>query len=143
MPNRREHDHLVANKFKVEIEGVTVGSFIQFSGAESTTEVITYQDGDDMLLRKRPGRTTYSNIVLKRGYISNDELWNWYRRVAEGQVERRSGSIISLDDRGEEILRYNFFEAWPCRWKGMEFDAGTNAALVEEIELVIEKFERG
>lgn len=143
MPNRRAHDHLVANKFKVEIEGVTVGSFIQFSGAESSTEVIVFQDGDDIITRKRPGRTTYSNIVLKRGYINSDELWNWYKSVANGTVERKSGSIISLDDRGGEILRYNFFEAWPCRWKGMEFDAGSNSALVEEIELVIERLERG
>jgi len=143
MANRREKDHLVANRFRVEIEGVNVGSFIQFSGAEATTAVIIYQDGNDLLTRKRPGRTTFSNIVLKRGYINSDALWNWYKAVMDGVVERKSGSIISLDDRGDEIIRYNFFDAWPCRWKGMEFDTSSNSALVEEIELVVEKIERG
>lgn len=36
--------------------------------AEVVTEQLTdFQDGDDMVLRKRPGRKTYSNVTLKRG----------------------------------------------------------------------------
>jgi type VI protein secretion system component Hcp len=41
----------------------------------TTYEGVTeYQNGDDPLLRKRPGRTKYSNITLKRGYVSDGEL---------------------------------------------------------------------
>ncbi len=65
MPNRREFDHLVNCKFKVEIEGVTTGAFTAVSGIEVCTDVIKFTDGNDILNRKRPGRTTYSNIVLK------------------------------------------------------------------------------
>ena len=143
MPNRRANDYLVSNKFKVEIEGVTQGSFTAFEGIDTETDVVIFNDGDDLLERKRPGRTTYANIVLKRGYINTDELWNWYKNVADGKIERKGGSIISLGDDGSEILRYNFFEAWPCRWKGMKFDANKNGALFEEIEMAVEKVERG
>ncbi len=143
MPNRRVFDHLVSNKFKIEIEGVSVGAFTVFEGIESETEVIIFDDGDDMLIRKRPGRTSYKNLVLKRGYINTDELWNWYKNVIDGKVERRSGSIISLGDDGSEILRYNFFEGWPCRWKGFVDDASKKSTLFEEIEIAVEKVERG
>ncbi len=142
MPNRRNFDHLVSNKFRIEIEGVTQGAFTAFDGLESKTDVITFSDGADMITHKRPGRTTYSNLILRRGYTSNDELWKWYKAVMDGVVERKTGSIISLDDRGGEILRYNFFDAWPCRWKGFEFDANESRALFEEIEIAVEKVER-
>ena len=143
MPNRREFDHLVSNKFRVEIEGVTAGSFTTFEGIDTETEVVIFNNGNDMQVRKRPGRTTYANLVLKRGYINTDELWSWYKAVADGKIERKAGSIISLGDDGSEIIRYNFYEGWPCRWKGMKFDANKNGTLFEEIELAIEKVERG
>lgn len=141
MPNRREHDHIGNYNFKVEIQGVTVAAFQEVGGLEVRTEVIEYQDGDDIVLRKRPGRTSYPNIVLRRGYINTDELWQWVKAVIDGKVERKSGSVILGADDGSEITRYNFFEAWPCKWKGFTLDGKGNGALVEEIEIAVEKIE--
>lgn len=145
MPNSREFDHFVSNRFKVEIEGVTVGAFAAVSGLESKTDVIEFVDGSDAMFRKRPGRTRYSNIVLKRGVtLGNSELWNWYKNLIDGKVERRSGSIIALgDDNRTEKLRYNFFEGWPCRWKSLELDGRSQETLIEEMEIAVEKIERG
>lgn len=143
MATRREFDHIGNAKFKIEIEGVTQGAFTAVDGLEARTEVVTFVDGSDMLTRKRPGRTTYTNIVLKRGFINSAELWNWYKLVIDGKVERKSGSIIVLAEDGSEIIRYNFFEAWPCRWKGFTFEAMGAGTLVEELEIVVEKIERG
>jgi phage tail-like protein len=108
-----------------------------------TVDVVTFADGSDLVVRKRPGRVRYSNLVLRRGYLGNDELWEWFKRVADGRVERRSGSIILTGGDGSEILRYNFFEGWPCRWKSFELDASVSHALVEELEIAIERIERG
>jgi phage tail-like protein len=143
MPNRRPFDHIGNFNFKVEIEGVTTGAFRNVEGLDSETEIVEYQDGDDMILRKRPGRTKYSNVTLKRGYINNTELWEWRKAVIDGKVMRKSGSIIMCDDAGEEIMRYNFFEAWPSKWKGFTLDGKGTDVNVEEIELVCEKLERG
>lgn len=143
MPNRREFDHIGNYNFKVEIEGVTVAAFQEVGGLEVTTEVVEFQDGDDITTRKRPGRTSYSNLVLKRGYIATDELWEWMSKTIDGTVERKSGSVILADDTGSEIIRYNFYEAWPCKWKGFSLNGmGTDVA-IEELELAIERFERG
>lgn len=100
-------------------------------------------DGDNQIVRKRPGRTSYTNIVLKRGFTNTDELWVWRKAVVDGRVKRKSSTIILCDDAGGEIMRYNFFEAWPCRWKSSMLSAQERETVFEEIEIVVEKIERG
>ena len=140
---RRENDHIGNFNFKVEIEGVTQGAFMEVNGLESATEVFEGNDGNNLLLRKLPGRTSYSNIVLRRGFTNSDELFNWRKTVTDGNTERKAGSIILCDEKGDEIMRYNFFEAWPCRWKLSPLSAQDRRNLVEEIEIAVEKIERG
>lgn len=143
MPNRREFDHIGNFHFKVEISDGSEVTFQEVSGLEVTTEVVEYQDGDDLILRKRPGRTSYSNIVLKRGYTASDALWNWMKSVIDGKIQRRAGSLILFGDDAEtEIARYNFYEAWPCRWKGFTLDGKGVGALIEELEIVVERVEK-
>ena len=142
--NRREFDHIGQFNFIVELEGLTVGRFKAVDGLDSETEVVEYQDGEDLRLRKRPGRTKFSNVVLKRGYADKamDELWEWRKTVMEGKVVRKSGSIILLNDHGKDIARYNFFEAWPCKWKGWDLDGKGTDVAIEELELAVEWIER-
>jgi phage tail-like protein len=144
MPNRRPGiDHIGRFNFKVEIEGITVGAFMDVVGLESTTDMIEFNDGDSLYVRKRPSITKCSNIILRRGFVDTDELWNWRKAVIDGNVERKSGSIIICGDDGSEIMRYNFFEAWPCRWKLSALRSIQSENLFEEIELAVEKIERG
>ena len=144
MPNRREFDHIGNYNFRVEIEGITVGAFRNVEGLESETEIVEFQDGEDIILRKRPGRTKYANITLKKGYIASQDLWEWRRAVIEGHVERKSGSVVLLGDDGQqELARYNFYEAWPAKWKGFTLDGKGTDVNVEEIELAVEKIEKG
>jgi len=143
MPNSRNFDHRFNGKFKIEIEGVTQGAFAACDGLEARVDVVEFADGDNLMAHKRPGRARYANIVLRRGTTNNTELWNWFKQVMDGRVERRAGSVIVCDDAGDEAFRYNFFEAWPCRWKSLELDADRPGTLVEELELAVEKIERG
>lgn len=143
MPNRRPHDHFTGALFRVEIEGVTQAAFSAVEGLEAWVDVVTYADGSDLVVRKRPGRVHYGNIVLKRGFLETDELWQWFRQVTLGRVDRRAGSIILTADDGSEVLRYNFFEGWPCRWKTFALDALASESMVEAIEIAVERIERG
>lgn len=43
--------------------------FLEGTLGESALEVIEIKDGDDMTIRKRPGLTKYSNIILRRGEL--------------------------------------------------------------------------
>ena len=143
MPTRRtEIDHIGSCKFKVEISGIDAGRFTSVDGIEATTEVISFTDGDDMLIRKRPGRTNYSNLILRKGYIGSMALWDWFNQATQGNYDRKNISIILLDEAGNDIIRYNIYGAWPCRWKSFVLDAIEPGVMVEEIEIAIEKVER-
>ena len=142
MPANRGLEHVGNYNFLVEIDGVEVASFTQVDGLESITDVIAYRDGADITLRKMPGRTHYSNIVLKRGVTSSDELWQWRKTVTDGRLERKNGSIVILNESREAVVRYNFFEGWPCRWKSSALDAASGSTLIEELEIAIEGLDR-
>ena len=135
--------------FLLEIQGIIqdtkiiVGGFKSVSGMDSETEVVEFKQGNDMVVRKKPGRTTYSNIVLERGYTATDDLWQWRKNIEDGKIDRRSGSIIVLDQAGTtEIARYNFYEAWPCKWYVPDMDSDSSSMAIEKIELAVEKVER-
>ena len=141
-PSIHKGDYLPAHNFKIEIDGVIAGGFKEILGLESEIEVIEFKDGDDAITHKRAGKAKYKNLILKRGFVSDASLLEWYKKVLAGKTERKSGSIIYLDRENNEVLRYNFFEAWPCRWKAPELNSGSDTHLVEEIEFVCEKVER-
>lgn len=123
------------------IDGRVIPGITAVSGIESSVEPVDEQTTSG--LKKRPGKTKFANITLKRSAVGADAaLLEWYRKVLNGSTERKSGSIIYLDREGKELMRYNFFEAWPCRWKAPELNANSDANLIEEIEFVVEKVER-
>lgn len=138
----RDTDHLFNGRFLVEIEGVTAAAFTACDGLEISVDVVRFADGNGGFERKRPGRARYGNIVLRRGETRTPDLWNWFKTVLDGRAERRSGSVIVLDDERSEALRYNFFEGWPCRWKGLEMATDRPGTLVEELEIAVERIER-
>ncbi len=136
--------------FLLEIQGVIndtktiVGGFKSVSGMDSETEVIEFKQGNDTVVRKKPGRTTYANIVLERGYTATDDLWTWRKNIEDGKIDRRSGSIIVLDQDGQtEVARYNFYEGWPSKWYVPDMNSDTSGMAIEKIEISIEKVERG
>ncbi|MDO8649153.1 MAG: phage tail protein [Candidatus Peregrinibacteria bacterium] len=134
------------SNFRVEIDGVIVGGFKEVSGVESEVEVIEEQDAGLATLHKRPGKVKYGNIILKRGFVNDpareDALREWYKKVLAGTTDRKSISIIYLDRAGNEVMRYNLFEAWPCRWKAPELNSKGDTTATESIDFCVEKVER-
>jgi phage tail-like protein len=129
--------------FLVEIDGITRAAFQQVSGFDSTTDVIEHREGGDNLsTRKLPGMTKYSNIVLKWGMTEDRDLYDWHRRVVEGEIERKNGSIVLLNRKREEVARWNFMRAWPTKWDGPDLNAETADAAIETLELAHEGVER-
>ena len=91
---------------------------------------------------KLPGLTKYSNIVLRRGVTDDRELYDWHRRIVQGDIERKNGSVVLLDRRGQEVARWNFFRAWPSKWDGPDLNAEGSDVAIETLELAHEGVER-
>ena len=125
--------------FLVEIDGITRAAFHEVSGLDSTIDVIEHREGgDNTTPRKLPGMTKHSNIVLKWGMTDDQELYQWHRDVVNGTVQRRNGSIVLLDRRGQEVARWNVFKAWPSKWTGPSLTAEGNDVAIEQLELTHE-----
>jgi phage tail-like protein len=128
--------------FRVEIEGIALAAFSEVGGLESETAVIEYRVGTEPnTVRKLPGLTKYANIVLRRGITRDAELWNWRKNIIDGKPDRRSGSIVLLDDEGNEVVRWNFVRGWICKWEGPALNARGNEVAIETIAVAHEGLE--
>jgi phage tail-like protein len=141
MPTSSRRDPFHGFNFRVEIDGVTVAAFTECSGLASETEVVEYREGGDFRIRKLPGLTKYTNIVLKRGLTLDRTLWEWREAIVNGRADRRNGSVILMDAERNEVARWNFHEAWPAKWVGPELDARSNDVAIETLELAHEGLE--
>src|SRR5262245_34289519 len=102
--------------FIVEITGITQAGFQECTGLDTSTDAVDYREGTDPNhVRKLTGLNKYSPIMLKRGITDSDELWKWRQSVIDGKTERKSGSIVLLDEAGVEKIRWNFDKAWPSK----------------------------
>lgn len=129
--------------FLVEIDGIARAAFHEVTGFDSTIDVIEHREGgENTTPRKLPGMTKHSNIVLKWGMTDDQDLYRWHRDTVRGNVQRRNGSIVLLDRRGQEVARWNFFNAWPAKWDGPDFNAEGNDVAIETLELAHEGVER-
>jgi phage tail-like protein len=122
--------------FTVEIDGIQTDRFFSCEGLEVETGVYEVEEGGfNVSTHKQIGRTRYPNLILKKGINSNNELINWFQSNESGKRERKTLSLILMHSSGVEIKRWNFFRAFPCRWKVQILDAQDNNFPIEIIEI--------
>lgn len=140
MPTGQRTDPYRSFNFRVEIDGLSVGSFRECTGLSGDSNVVEYRDGTDLprTTRKLIGMQSYPNITLKRGYTGNGELWTWYRNIVNGIADRRNGSIFLMDEQRNDVLRWDFENAWIKKIDAPSFNATANEVAVESVEIVHE-----
>jgi phage tail-like protein len=145
-PTAELPDPFLAFRFGVEVEGVLLAGFGELSGLEAKTDVFEYMEGGlNTHSHKLPGRTTFSNIVLKHGSSSYaTELWKWYHELATATKtadQKKSVSIVHYSAEHEEVRRWNLTGAFPVKWTGPSFNAAQSAVAIETLELAYAEFE--
>jgi phage tail-like protein len=140
-------DPLVGCRFKIDIGGVITGYFSECSGLGSETDIIEQKVVNDKgveVVLKVPGRLKWGDITLKRGITSDMEIWDWRKKVEEGDVEgaRRNGSVVMYDQSLAERARWNFMNAWPSKVSGPSPKADSNEIGIEELVIVHEYITR-
>jgi phage tail-like protein len=143
MATGQRNDPYRSFNFRVEVDGLTVASFSEASGLTADGKPVEYREGTDRVnsTRKLVGLREYPNIVLKRGYTQNKELWAWYRNIANGLPDRRNGAIILMDEARNDVLRWSFRNAWPNKVETSGFNATGNEVAMESVELCHEGLE--
>ena len=142
MPPVYRDDPYGAFNFEIQVDGISddgiavKGSFQEVSGLEVELSPIDYRTGtEDIRVRKLPGLKKFTNLTLKRGIIGDPAFWNWVKAGLDGNVQRAAGRIILKDENQQEVMRWNFERAWPCKWTGPGLNAANNEVATETLEI--------
>jgi phage tail-like protein len=136
---KAQDDPFLAFRFRVEIDGIPVSGFNEVTGLSIETDVLKFREGGfNLHERQLAGPSKFStNLVLKKGLASAEDLWTWYRDVMEARIIRRHVAIVLMRaGGGDEKRRWVFQQACPVKWVGPEFRAGQAEIAFESIELI-------
>jgi phage tail-like protein len=131
-------------RFRIEIDGITAANASEVSGLQIETEIEPYEEGGvNDFVHQLPKRTKNQPIIIKRGITDIEDMWKWYQDVVSGIFKRKDGSIILIDNTGEDKWRWNFSGAYPVKWTGPELKADSSSVAFETIELVHHGIRKG
>ncbi|PZO53766.1 MAG: phage tail protein [Phormidesmis priestleyi] len=137
VPNVRLDPYMAYN-FVVELSGLITGGFSEISGLESEVEVEEYREGGvNGYVHQFPSQVKHPNLVLSRGLVDGDVMWDWYWLTAQGRPLLLNGTVMLLDSQRLPVMWWTFKDAYPVKWVGPTFDASSDTQVgVEQIELV-------
>jgi phage tail-like protein len=127
-----------AFRFAVQIDGNTEAVFTECTMPTLEVDIHEQQEGGlNDAVHLIPGRIKAGKISLKRGITTSSDLLKWYVDVARGQIlsSKRKVSVIMYDSTANEIMRWNFEDAFPSRWTGPTFNAARSEVAIETLEL--------
>ena len=130
------------HRFRVEISGIANIDFSEVILPEASADVIEHREGNSNTPQKFPGSTKHSDVQLKRGVTSSNDLFNWWKSTANGQTDRRDIIVTLLDQQLKEVKRWKIHNAWPARYAVsplIALDGGT--LVVETLECAVDGFE--
>jgi phage tail-like protein len=129
-------DPVAELRFKVDVQGISIGRFSECTGIAVEVEMKDYNEGgSNEFVHKLPTRIKYPNIVLKRGVTHEDALlkWFWDSRNA---VQRKEMTITLLGPGASTVRTWAFMNAYPVKWTGPNLKAGSNSIATETLEVV-------
>ena len=132
-----------AYHFIVDWGGTRTG-FSEVSGLNITHEVVDYREGNSPVDAsiKIPGRTSFENIILKRGIVKGDkDFFNWMKTKQNSQIERRDILIKLLDESHAPIMTWKVRRAFPVKYSGPQLQARSSEVAIETIEIAHEGIE--
>lgn len=128
------------NHFKVELGGNNIG-FMEVSGLSIELDVVDYREGSspESSVRKMPGLKKFSDVVLKRGIVKNDNgFYQWISTASFNQVERRDVVISLLNERHEPIVVWKLKNSFPSKLEFSSLNAHSSDVIIESLTLVHE-----
>jgi phage tail-like protein len=128
------------NHFRVEWGGTNVG-FMEVSGLSIQLDVVDYREGSspESSARKMPGLKKFSDIVLKRGIVKNDDdFYRWISTATFNQVERRDVLISLLNESHEPVVVWKLKNAFPSKLEYSTLNAQSSDVVIEALTLAHE-----
>jgi phage tail-like protein len=122
-------------------ESSVVAGFSDVSGLGSEISYAEYRNGNEKFNTARKVPNTFKNddVTLKRGLIGSLDLFQWLKRVREGEYEPRNVTITLMDEARQPVASFRLKNAQPKKWVGPALAAkGGSDVAMEELHLVHE-----
>lgn len=102
------------------------------------------EGGENRFSHRLPNPVKYSNLVLKRGLLTNSKLISWLKNAIENfEFEPTTVNITLLNERHQPVGdTYSFINVWPVKWSISDFKSQENAIVIETLELAYSYFSR-
>ena len=133
--------------FHFRVEFINVGNdndvrFQSVGGLNMELDVENIKEGGQNLFEhKLPGRSKFSDLILKRGLLLDSELIKWIKKALyEREYEPADITISLLNNEHEPLLTWKVFKAWPRKWNISDLNASENAVMVETLEIAYNYF---
>ena len=129
--------------YRVEIGGEAIafsnvaGLHVEF-GTHVYKESSTGTNAGPVVMRM-PAQATDLKITLKKGLVrkkSLPALYNWISTVQLNLIEKKDIFIYLLDETGSPVITWTVFNAFPTKLDAPTFDASSNDAAIETMELM-------
>jgi phage tail-like protein len=128
--------------YRVEI-GSDAVAFTEVSGLNIAFEVSTYKEsrtepGAGPRILYMPGQRQMVSITLKKGIVRTKSiaaLYNWINTVQINQIEKKDIFIRLCDEKGAPLVSWKVTNAFPTKLDAPTFDAKSNDAAIESMEL--------
>jgi len=134
--------------FKVEFPGVGSGdSDTRFQEVTGLTVEIGLEElqvgGENRFSYRLPAKAKFSNLVLKRGMLTDSGLISWFTKaIHDFEFKPVDVSVYLLNEKHEISSSWIFAQAYPVKWIISDFKAQENSIVVETIELCYQFFRR-
>ncbi|MCI4668278.1 MAG: phage tail protein [Bacteroidia bacterium] len=132
--------------FDVSIPGVDDIDtyFMEVSGLDMTLNTIPYQEGGSDHIYFLTNKTTFGNLVLKRGiYKQTSGLTAWLKDAFENyDIKPKDITISLLDEKHKPLASWDIVNAYPVKWSVSPFKADENSIVIETLELAFFSLKR-
>ncbi len=116
--------------------------FREVSGLAMELEEETYNEGgENRFVHKFPVRARYSDLVLKRGLLTDSVVRQWCEDAIQNLVIQPTTVWVTLLNEAHDPLQtYTFVNAWPKKWNLSDFNAESSQLVVESLELAYQYY---
>lgn len=99
------------------------------------------EGGENRFEHKLPVRTKYSDLVLKRGMVTDSQVIKWFLDAFQNREFQPSEiNVILMNDKSEPLRTWKIAHAIPKKWLVSDLNANENSLVIETMELTYRYF---
>lgn len=132
--------------FKLSFKGGDA-AFQEVSGISKELHIEEVIGGGENRFKHRlPTRSTSQNLVLKRAIVpAGSKLVDWCAATMDPgltvPIETQDISVSLLDETGNPLILWTFYNAYPIKYSVLDFKSQENALVIESIEFAYTYFD--